>query len=62
MKQIEYFFITEVNNSEKMRKILNKYMTVLHYAGKNLILLSGADSGVSLRLLEKQVLVFGWCF
>lgn len=62
MKQIEYFFITEVNNSEKMRKTLNKYMTVLHYAGKNLILLSGADSGVSLRLLEKQVLVFGWCF
>ena len=62
MKQIEYFFITEVNNSEKKRKTLNKYMTVLHYAGKNLILLSGADSGVSLRLLEKQVLVFCWCF
>ena len=62
MKQIEYFFITEVNNSEKKRKTLNKYMTVLHYAGKNLILLSGADSRVSLRLLEKQVLVFGWCF
>ena len=48
MKQIEYLFITEVNNDEKMRKTLNKYMTVLHYADKNLILLSGADSGISL--------------
>ena len=48
MKQIEYLFITEVNNGEKMRKTLNKYMTVLHYADKNLILLSGADSGISL--------------
>ena len=72
MKQIEYFFITEVSSSEKMRKTLNKYMTVLHYADKNLILLSGADIGVSLffylllfvvdSLLGKQVLVFGWCF
>ena len=40
----DIFFIAETNDREKMSKTLNKYSTVLNYAGKTLLVLSEADS------------------
>lgn len=48
MKEIEEFFITDINNREKMSKKLSKYMTTLHYTDKALLVLSGASNDVSL--------------
>ena len=48
MKEIEEFFINDINNREKMSKKLSKYMTTLHYTDKALLVLSGASNDVSL--------------
>ena len=48
IKEIEDFFIVKVNDREKMRKILNKYIAALDYTDKTLMVLSGANSVVSL--------------
>ena len=48
IKEIEDFFIVKVNDREKMRKILNKYIAGLDYTDKTLMVLSGANSVVSL--------------
>ena len=37
-----------MNDRENVKKKLNKYITSLNYAGKTFLLLSGANSGVSL--------------
>ena len=37
-----------MNDREKVKKTLNKYITALDYADKTFLLLSGANSGVSL--------------
>ena len=42
------FFIAEINDREKMRKTLNKYITAHDYANRILFVLSGESSGVSL--------------
>ena len=45
------FFIAEINDREKMRKTLNKYITAHDYANRILFVLSGESSGVSLYSL-----------
>ena len=42
------FFIAEINDREKMRKTLNKYITAHDYANRILFVLSGKSSRVSL--------------
>ena len=44
IKEIEDFFIAEINDRKQMSKTLNKYITALHYAGKTSFVLSGARS------------------
>ena len=44
----EDFFIGEINEREKMSKLLNKYITALHFADKTLLVLSGSSSRVSI--------------
>ena len=43
----EIYVITEINDKKKTSKKLNKYITVLNYADKTLLLFSGENSGVS---------------
>ena len=50
IKEIEDSFIAKINDREKTSKTLYKYITSLDYAGKALLVLSGASSGVSLLL------------
>ena len=47
-KDIEDFFIAEINNREKTIKKLNKYITPLDYTDKTLIVSSGTSNRVSL--------------
>ena len=44
IKEIEDFFIAEINDRKQMSQTLNKYITALHYAGKTSLVLSGARS------------------
>ena len=48
IKEKEHFFIADINDRKKMSKTLNKHITVLDNPDKILLVLSGADSGVSL--------------
>ena len=48
IKEIEDSFIAKISGREKMSKTLYKYITSLDYAGKALLVLSDAGSGVSL--------------
>ena len=51
MKEIENYFIAEINGREKVSKTLDKYITLPDYADKTLhfvFFLSDAGSGVSL--------------
>ena len=48
IKEIEHFSIEEINDKDMMRKTLNKYITIRDYADRNLLVLSGVSSGVSL--------------
>ena len=47
-KKVEDFFIAEINGRKKISKTINKYITVVNYVDKNLLVLSGASCGVSL--------------
>ena len=42
------FFITEINDSEKMSQTPNKYITSLNYDDKILLVFPGGSSGASL--------------
>ena len=44
----QVFFITEINDSEKMSQTPNKYITSLNYADKILLVFPGGSSGASL--------------
>ena len=48
IRVIEYIFITEISDIEKMCKTLNKCITTLAYADKTPLVLSDEKSGVSL--------------
>ena len=70
IKQMEDFFNLELNDREKMRKKLDKYMTALDQADYTLIVLAGASSGASLCSFTTvigtpavlRVLVLIYCF
>ena len=55
LKEIERFFIPEVNGREKMRNTLNKYITALAYKDKVSLILPGVTSGVSLSLFTTVI-------
>ena len=42
------FFITEINDREKISQTPNKYITSLNYADKILLVFPGGSSGASL--------------
>ena len=43
IKEIEDFFISKIDEIEKMSKTLNKYITAFDYADKNLVIWKGAS-------------------
>lgn len=47
-KEIEDFFIVEMNERKKLINVLNRYIIVLDYADNSLLVLSSTTSGVSL--------------
>ena len=55
LKEIEHFFIAEVNGREKMPNTLNKYITALAYKDKVSLILPGVTSGVSLSLFTTVI-------
>ena len=48
IKNIENYFIDEINERKSYSKKLNKYVTIFHYIDKILIILSATISGMSI--------------
>ena len=48
IKNIENYFINEINERKSCSKKLNKYVTIFDYTDKILIFLSAATSGTSI--------------
>lgn len=56
IKEIEDFFIAEINGRVKMSKTPNKYITILDNTDSTLLVLFGASSGVCLFSLGRVFL------
>ena len=48
IKNIENYFINEINKRKSCSKKLSKYVTIFDYMDKILIILSAATSGISI--------------
>ena len=49
IKNIENYFINEINERKSCSKKLNKYLTIFDYIDKILIILSATTSGISIN-------------
>ena len=48
IKNIENYFINEINERESYSKKLNRYVTIFDYIDKILIILSATNGGISI--------------
>ena len=55
IKNIENYFINEINERESCSKKLSKYVTIFDYIAKILIVLSATSSGVSIISLTTVI-------
>ena len=55
MKEVDNFLIAEINSRKRLIKVLNKYFIAPSYTDNNLLVLSGASSGVSHCLLTTDI-------
>ena len=55
MKEVDNFLIAEINSTKSLIKVLNKYFIAPSYTDNNLLVLSGASSGVSHCLLTIDI-------
>ena len=53
IKNIEDYFINEINERKSYGKKLNKYGTIFDYMDKILIILSATSSGISTGIIKK---------